>query len=263
MKSDCDKFYRKTVKDAIPVPRRGTSMVVSQYTLFSQERKFALFVFDEAHYARTYNILRVGTMELSRRARMTIALTATPVMTSPTVSTVRGCQYGSLLTHWQDLVNLARLLQLSGVVDSSMDAHRREVDRARRDERKKRNEGKGEIRLARAVATGKQTKDADEDRVKIALSDWINELRAIFDGSMIRRTVNSLDYKGEPISGLPKWIELPILIELSDEEMAVQEQLAEGLVSEGAKATVKAVQVSLHSQRTRGRHSRSDAPRAG
>ncbi|KAI0323131.1 hypothetical protein GY45DRAFT_1210786, partial [Cubamyces sp. BRFM 1775] len=77
-KSDCDKFYRKTVKDAIPVPKRGTSVVVSQFTLFSQERKYAMFVFDEAHYARTYNILRVGTMELSRRARMTVALTATP-----------------------------------------------------------------------------------------------------------------------------------------------------------------------------------------
>ena len=144
-----------------------------------------------------------------------------------------------------------------------MDDHRREVDRARRQERKKRSEGKGEIRLARAVATGKQTKDADEDRVKLALSNWINELRSIFEGSMIRRTVNSLDYRGQPISGLEKWTELPILIELSPEEMHVQELLAEGLVGEGAKATVKAVQVSTDSLQARGRHSWSDAPRPG
>ena len=58
---------------------------VLKYTLFSKALKFATFILDEAHQLRTMNKMNLAATELRHRSAMTIALTATPVMTSPQV----------------------------------------------------------------------------------------------------------------------------------------------------------------------------------
>ncbi|KAH9852010.1 hypothetical protein C2E23DRAFT_731870, partial [Lenzites betulinus] len=99
-----------------------------------------------------------------------------------------------------------------------MQEFRRRVERARREERKKRRDGKGEVRLARSVALGKYSKAPNVDDVKTANREWIARLRERFEGYMMRRTVCSLDNTGNPISGLPPWLESSILVNLTDEE---------------------------------------------
>lgn len=125
-----------------------------------------------------------------------------------------------------------------------MQDFKRRVDRARRQERKKRVDGKGDVRLARVLTLGKYTKDAEEDEIKRANSEWIQRLRAIFAGYMMRRTIHSKDYEGKPISGLQPWHESSLLLSLTEEEMDVQGLLADTLAEEGVGVNSKAVGVS-------------------
>lgn len=125
-----------------------------------------------------------------------------------------------------------------------MKTFKRAVDRARRREAKKRKEGKGAVRLARAQAKGRYTKDALEDEVRIACDNWIQALRGIFQGYTMRRTIYSKDNNGKPISGLDPWHEEAIMVTLTEEEMEVQMLLAASLAKEGLPIDSKAVGVS-------------------
>ncbi|KAH9852795.1 P-loop containing nucleoside triphosphate hydrolase protein, partial [Lenzites betulinus] len=189
---------------------------------------YGIFVLDEAHYARNLNKQRAGCVELTVRSRMSIALTATPVMTGP-----------------MDLVNIAKWLELPGIVNSEMARFKRELDRARRKEREKRQKGKGDVRLARVVALGQVSKDAIEDKIKQANHDWIAAIRVIYKGYMMRRTIYSKDNRGKPISGLAPWVESSLLVNLTEEEMEVQRELAAQLAQEGVSVDSKGVGVSL------------------
>lgn len=55
-------------------------------TLFTAGRSYGMFILDEAHYARTANKLSMACRELVFLCRMLVAMTATPIVTGPTVS---------------------------------------------------------------------------------------------------------------------------------------------------------------------------------
>lgn len=149
-------------------------------------------------------------------------------------------------------MNIALLLQIPIVLDAMLE-FKRCVERARRKERKKRLEGKGDVRLARVLALGKYTKDAEEDEVKRSNCDWIASLRVAFTGYMMRRTIHSKDHDDKPISGLAPWYESSLLISLTEDEMECQQQLADSLAEVGVSVDSKAVGVSFHSSSFIGR----------
>ena len=71
--------------------RAHSSVVLSQrsitpYTLFSEGRKFASVVVDEAHDYRTKSVMWEAVCEAVDRSSVRIAMTATPIVTSPMVS---------------------------------------------------------------------------------------------------------------------------------------------------------------------------------
>ena len=69
-----------------PQPASAHGKGLAQLTLFSAGRRYGMLVIDEAHEARTYKSFHIGTTELRHASFMTLAMTATPVMTSPSVS---------------------------------------------------------------------------------------------------------------------------------------------------------------------------------
>lgn len=135
----------------------------------------------------------------------------------------------------QDLVSLAILLAIAGIDAEAMDECRLVVDRARRLRNTNRPKGNGQLRLARYIAKGAaDPEDTFEKEVSLALHQWVSVLRVLYADHIIRRTIDSVDNLGQPISGLPVYHDIPIILKLSDEEMDVQRLLAEDLVTEGA-----------------------------
>ena len=85
---------------------------------------------------------------------------------------------------------------------AEMEEHRRAMDRAVRRERQRRKEGEGEIKLARALVKGKKTRNDEREEYNAVVSEWVADIRTGFEGAVVRRTVNSLDWLRRPISGL-------------------------------------------------------------
>ena len=125
-----------------------------------------------------------------------------------------------------------------------LDHHRRETEKHKRKDRAERKEaGVNEGVVIRAFAMGKKTRRQDvETAYTRALNAWIELLRELYEGYVIRRTINSLDWKGEPISGLPPYHEHALLLRMTEDELHVLSQLAEEVVEEGGG--VRQLQVS-------------------
>lgn len=126
---------------------------------------------------------------------------------------------------------------------AEMEEHRRAMDRAVRRERQRRKEGEGEIKLARALVKGKKTRKDEREEFNAVVSAWVADIRTGFEGAVVRRTVNSLDWLGRPISGLEPYHEHPLLLELSPTEHEVLNGLAEEITNEGVGASAKNLQV--------------------
>ena len=99
-----------------------------------------------------------------------------------------------------------------------MEDHRRDCERAKRRETQRRKEGQGEIELARSLIKGKTPRQGDIDDYKAAVVSWMQDLRGAYAGSIVRRTVNSVDKHGRPISGLDKYHEHPLILSLNEQE---------------------------------------------
>ena len=128
---------------------------------------------------------------------------------------------------------------------STMREHKKALDRAVRRERQRRKDGEGDVKLARTVVQGKKTRDADDSEFNLAVSDWMQDLREIYAGAVIRRTVKSTDWQGKPISGLDPYFEHSLVLKLTDEEYEVLNTLADRVVDEGGKNLSVSVKLSL------------------
>ncbi|KAH9846337.1 P-loop containing nucleoside triphosphate hydrolase protein, partial [Lenzites betulinus] len=178
---------------------------------------YGVVVMDEAHYARKAGHTQVVCAELSKRARVTLGMTATPIVTSP-----------------MDIVLLGRILQVPGFDDDRMEDFRKAYNRAKAEGLRNRNERKETVGLAAAVATGQRTQAADNSPAKKAMAEWVNHIRELLKNHVIRRTTQSTDLHGKPIHRLDPIYTQRLLLELRPDEMEVQMALAEGLKDTGA-----------------------------
>lgn len=210
-----------------------------------------MFILDEAHILRKYNSFAVGALELRHRSFFVLAMTATPVMTSPQVSA--SPTFTSLMIHTcsciklQDICNIGRFLGIKYFEDNleKLDKLRRALAAAARRERASRKEGGGEVKLARAVVKGKMTQDVDSGKYRESLLQWMAAIREGFQGAVVRRTINSVDWRGNPISGLDKYREHILALKLSPREQECQEQLAIAIQSDGVAYGGKKLEVCL------------------
>lgn len=238
-----------TVKTDRMRPRLSHEKGSTKHTLFSRGREYATAMVDEAHQIRTLNFANIVCTELRHRSVMTVAMTATPVMTSPQVRIATYHQPRHNLTRMQqDLCNLGRFLGLRTFQEEAdkMEDHRRALDRAARNERQRRKEGQGEIKLARALVKGQKTRADERQEYNDVVQVWVRDIRKGFNNAILRRTLKSLDWTGKPISGLPDYHEHAILLELSQDEHDVQNDLAEEISNEAvASGSGKQLQVSV------------------
>ena len=81
---------------------------------------------------------------------------------------------------------------------------------------------------------------------KATVQEYMDEFRADYANIVIRRTVNSKDYRGMPISGLPAYHEQVVMCVLTDAEHETFRQVVETLADkEGAKGIRGQVGVHL------------------
>ncbi|KAL7283875.1 hypothetical protein ACG7TL_001145 [Trametes sanguinea] len=233
IKSDAQLFFYfpekpPTAYDTPTRQRHALDPAVGKVTIYSRE--FGVVIFDEAHMARKPGPTQISVAELARRAFFAMGMTATPIVTSP-----------------MDIVLLARVLRISGFDSEVNDMHRRALNRARSEERKD-----GDTIAITVAIAGGQAPDGDEDRpVRKALFAWVDYIRSKIADYVIRRTTSSLDREGQPIHKLHAIYKVPFLVTLRDDEMEVQQVLAEKLQVEGAKATKKNLESAMRAWRAR------------
>ena len=68
-----------------PRPISSNPNGLEQFTLFTPGRDWGVLILDEAHMLRLPNKFNMGATELRHAATFTVAMTATPVLTSPMV----------------------------------------------------------------------------------------------------------------------------------------------------------------------------------
>ena len=87
VKSDFAAYFNDPIAPGDrPKPYTSDPNSPEHLTLFSPLRRWGVLVLDEAHYVRTVSKFHWAATELRHAAAATVAMTATPVMTSPMVS---------------------------------------------------------------------------------------------------------------------------------------------------------------------------------
>ncbi|KAI0681777.1 P-loop containing nucleoside triphosphate hydrolase protein [Cerioporus squamosus] len=131
-----------------------------------------------------------------------------------------------------------------------MEEYRKAYDKAKRKEGTLRKAGQGETRQAKDLVRGKTPKGHLQGELAQASISWMNVLREIFSKSMIRRTVNSKDYLGRPISGLDPYQEHALILTPNEAEAECHEKLAEAIDNEeGSKLEVSTVEWARRKRR--------------
>ncbi|KAL7277927.1 hypothetical protein ACG7TL_007875 [Trametes sanguinea] len=233
MKSDAEFFFNLPLRispanagDRLPVDRSADPEVAAA-TLFAPGKQYGIVIMDEAHYARTARATRLAAVELVTLATAVVAMTATPIMTSP-----------------MDVVLLAQMLHIPGFKTEAMQEHRKAYMRAKKHDTKQRKARSDTVQLAAAVAIGKRTVKSEESETKIAIRAWVSDVRTLLIDYVIRRSVHSTDRDGRSIIRLPPWRDIIVPVTLREDELMVQHHLADRLREERSKLTTTGLEGS-------------------
>ncbi|KAH9949213.1 P-loop containing nucleoside triphosphate hydrolase protein, partial [Amylocystis lapponica] len=223
IQSDSDAVFVQKLK-----PKHGDAVHSRSYnnnvssTVYGYT--FGLTIMDEAHTVRTLNKVYMAARELRKCSRMTVAMTATPVMTRPT-----------------DVWNMGRFLGIPAFegADNDKEAHEMEkrLAAAQRRDRRLRNEVEDADQIVTRVAHGKGVKKAVEGEYPDEVLEAMQDIRQRFVGSVIRRTVNSVDNNNQPISGLSAYAQHSLLLTMTEAERLNVDNLAEEMAENAAGAS--------------------------
>ena len=150
----------------------------------------------------------------------------------------------------QDLWNIGKAIGLPGFRDSKdheLDAMNAALARAKREDRRELRATDEEVlnqRMEAFVAGTGEQEDVDT-HYQFAIATWMKKIREKYEGAVIRRTVYSLDYWGNSITGLEPYLEHVCMISLFDHEYEALERLAEKAVDSESFVRRFASEVSL------------------
>ena len=149
----------------------------------------------------------------------------------------------------QDLWNIGRAVGIHGfknedTIDTELKQMASEMAKAKRDDRKLTPDLEARSRSflqrliqgtpdAHSVGTTQHRVDTN---FRVANAKWMKIVRAKYEGAVIRRGIDSVDNKGEPISGLDPYLESVCMLKLYDHEYAALEQLAENALDKKSVA---------------------------
>jgi hypothetical protein len=131
----------------------------------------------------------------------------------------------------QDLWFIGKALGIPGfedMMDSELDQMNKALSRAKREDKKEMRSTDGDVLHEQMAGylTGTGEQEGIEARTQQVSSYWMKKIREKYQGSVIRRTVKSLDYRGEAISGLEPYQEHKCFIQMNDHEYESLEALA-------------------------------------
>ncbi|KAH9828555.1 P-loop containing nucleoside triphosphate hydrolase protein, partial [Rhodofomes roseus] len=180
-------------------------------------RQWCLMICDEIHdHRKTNNTFRAIRI-LRDQVGGVIGMSATPTITTP-----------------MDLVMIGRLLGVPLCGDQYTDvlnAHNRALNRAMSNDRAERAVEGDLARLAAVKGEG--------DSMEVSLSQTATvvmqitaDLHMRFADQVLHRTVNSIDWEGKPISGLPPAHDIALLLRLS----IIEEQVLNDVTTEAGEA---------------------------
>ncbi|KAI6116603.1 P-loop containing nucleoside triphosphate hydrolase protein [Pisolithus croceorrhizus] len=192
---------------------------LSPKTVFGHE--FLGLIIDEAHKARKFNKFHQAVHALRKQSAMMIAMSATPVM-----------------THLQDLWIMGSLMGIPALKNKAkFEEMSRETSRAQTKDRRAERESSGD-RL-RGLLAGAESSALDKSTATCpVLQQWVPFLREVFSKHVIRRTLDSVDYCGKKIFGLPPYQERVMLLELREWEKSRLAKITDELVHSPSLNTI-------------------------
>ncbi|KAH9019867.1 P-loop containing nucleoside triphosphate hydrolase protein [Lactarius pseudohatsudake] len=180
-------------------------------TIFRQ--RYLCVAIDEAHAFRDPDKAYTAVRALREKTDMLVAMTWTPLQTRPS-----------------DLWHIGKVIGLSGFKD---DVHtneelarmQRELAEARQEDKKIQLDHEAESlgvlhrtshgEIEGPISVGEKAVEQKFQNVK---AQWMKVVHERYHGAVIRRTVNSLDYLGNTISGLEPYEEHVCMLELHEHE---------------------------------------------
>lgn len=213
MVSDLPFVFEKTRPSDWELPRRRAN--VQTKTIFDAERRWVLAVFDEAHKFRNGNQEQIATLALSKQACAVVAMTATPIQNRLLVRASKCHLINVLVLRTatpQDAVWIARGCNHRNVRGDKKEKKWKkmvkEIAKARREDKKAAPEKTEDFRqLIRGLAHGELQGEVESEEAAV-VKKWAEELRALWRGSFIYRTAESV---GKDSIGLPPVIEHQLL----------------------------------------------------
>jgi hypothetical protein len=132
----------------------------------------------------------------------------------------------------QDLWHIGKAIglpQFDDTNDEELEEMNKELARAKREDRKEiksTDEAELQDRMG-SYMDGTKEYEQPEAHTQFVSASWIEKIREKYKGSVIRRTVNSLDNTGKAISGLDPYREHRCVVQMQDHEYKALEKLAE------------------------------------
>jgi hypothetical protein len=132
----------------------------------------------------------------------------------------------------QDLWHIGKAIGLQGFDDAhddELEDMNKDLARARREDRKE-VKATDEAELLKELDNymkGDKEIERSEANTQHTSAVWIEKIRMKYQGSVIRRTVNSRDYTDEAISGLDAYQEHRCVVNMNEHEYEMLEGLAE------------------------------------
>lgn len=216
-----------------------------------------MLIVEEAHAYRNNNNAFKALVATSNRSDFALLLTATPIVTRPTVSRLISDSLSLPLNILsQDLVNLASIMKLPEAENSEslLVEIRKELGKAAKlDKNRRADAAKAGVNTA-ALAKGNDSTPPSEFRQ--ACINWIHHIQGWYKGRCIRRTHKSLDNRGKPIFELEEYAEHVLMLTLTDYEQSVIESYAETVLENSATKDWTQVRQSLMCMRRTERYQR-------
>ncbi|KAF8871323.1 P-loop containing nucleoside triphosphate hydrolase protein [Infundibulicybe gibba] len=156
-------------------------------TIFHQ--KFLVVIIDEAHEMRNIGTKFHSALRILQQASLKLLLTGTPLLTAP-----------------KDISSMARLCGVPYFLSEKSVAEEKEDAIA--------------FRRARKM-------DDDGLALRKAQIEAVRRMQKHFHGSILRRTADSLDWKGQVLVSLPPYKEITGILRLTEREMSILEKHAE------------------------------------
>ncbi|TFK77679.1 hypothetical protein K466DRAFT_607842 [Polyporus arcularius HHB13444] len=213
--SDGLHFYSSGFGTSFDLPPVDTGVTEASRAVTAYTHDYGLLVIDEIGQYRNVTKWSAALKGLRLRAFGAVGMTATPIVNSPL-----------------DVWHLGQILDIKGTDDPTWEAEMRtEILAANRKATKEFQKLRETDNFVQSVSESKV--DLPEKKAQLqSFTGLVSGLRAVFSPHVIRRTIHSVDWQGNAISGLDKYNEVVLTLEPFPREATVLEEHAQATVDE-------------------------------